>query len=362
MIAFISLDTTRADHLSVYGYERQTTPFLSLLASEGARFESVVTTMPTTDPAHISIFTGLHPRTHGVRRNGVPLADPTVPNLAAWIRDLGYDTAAFVSRKHLRPSSIGLSGFDFENGPDRLERIGGETVGRALEWVRQPGRQQFFVWLHLFDPHFPYEPPEPFRTRFAMSDSSWSVARVHQFPDPFPNDYMQALIDRYDGEIAYTDWLVERFVTELKSLGTETEPPLIILVGDHGESLNELWERFRVAFAHGQSLPQGQLKVPLLLWWPGRIPGGTVEASTTSLVDIAPTLFALLSGQGFPTQGVNLLPRLERSSFATTELDAPYRELTFSERRAKMRRDSRRGVDWCQPRHSCTRFRMTVTN
>lgn len=153
---------------------------------------------------------------------------------------------------------------------------------------------------------------------------------------------MQALIDRYDGEIAYTDWLVEKFVTGLKSLGPEPEPPLIILVGDHGESLNELWERFRVAFAHGQSLPQGQLKVPLLLWWPGRIPGGTVEASTTSLVDIAPTIFALLSGQGFPTQGVNLLPRLERSSFATTELDAPYGELAFSERRAKMRRDSRR--------------------
>ena len=336
-IVIISLDTTRADHLSAYGYPLPTTPFMERLASEGVRVNTAVSPMPTTDPSHLTIFTGLYPRTHGVLRNGVPLRNSALPNLASWLQGLGYQTGAFVSRKHLIPSSLKLLGFDYEDGPSGPEREGGETVESALRWVRDREGGRFFVWLHLFDPHFPYEPPEPFRSRFESPGAEWPVPQKHLFPDPFPKEYRETLIQRYDAEIAYTDSLVERFVDELESMTPGGEPPLVVLVGDHGEALDELWEKYDIAFDHGPVLSQGQLLVPLLLWWPGRLGEGMVDSSAAAMVDIAPTVFDLLNVKGFQTQGVSLLPRVGDSSS---------QGLAFSQRRARMRRDKPSAKAW----------------
>ena len=336
-IAFISLDTIRADHLSAYGYSLSTTPYLEKLAAEGVRVETAVSPMPTTDPSHLTMFTGLYPRTHGSLRNGVPLRNPALPNLAEALRNLGYETGAFVSRKHLIPTSLNLFGFDVEDGPYGPEREGGETVEKALRWARDRQGGQIFVWLHLFDPHFPYEPPEPFRSRFESPDADWPVAEKHRFPDPFPRAYMDTLIERYDAEIAYTDSLVERFVEGLQSMMSDGEAPLVIVVGDHGEALDELWERYDIAFDHGPVLSQGQLQVPLLFCWPGRLDEGVIDSSAAALVDIAPTLFDILQINGFQTQGQSLLPRIGSSTS---------NGLAFSQRRARMRRDNPGAKAW----------------
>lgn len=336
-IVLISLDTTRADHLSVYGYPLETTPFLEKLAAEGVRVDTAVSPMPTTDPSHLTMFTGLYPRTHGSMRNGMPLRDPTIPNLAETLHELGFRTGAFVSRKHLVPRGLKLFGFDFESGPNGPQREGGETVAEALEWAAANQGQPLFIWLHLFDPHFPYDPPEPFRSRFESADNDWPVPQDRRFPDPFPREYMDTLIERYDAEIAYADSLVKRFLEELRSMLPNDELPLVVLVGDHGEALDELWERYDFAFNHGPVLSQGQLWVPLLFWWPGRLEPGVVASSPAPLVDLAPTLFDLLRVPGFRTQGGSLLPKIGRSDS---------RGLAFSQRRARMRRDNPGAKAW----------------
>ncbi len=336
-VVLISLDTTRADHLSAYGYPLETTPFLERLAAAGLKVETAVSPMPTTDPSHLTMFTGLYPRTHGSMRNGVPLRDPTIPNLADTLRELGFRTGAFVSRKHLVPRGLKLFGFDFESGPNGPEREGGETVAAALEWAAATQGQPMFIWLHLFDPHFPYDPPEPFRSRFESTDNNWPVPQNHRFPDPFPRELMETLIQRYDAEIAYADSLVERFLEELRPMLPNEEPPLVVLVGDHGEALDELWERYDIAFDHGPVLSQGQLWVPLLFWWPGRLEPGVVVSSPAPLVDLAPTLFDLLGVPGFRSQGESLLPKIGRSD---------HQGLAFSQRRARMKRDNPSAKAW----------------
>ena len=267
---------------------------------------------------------------------------PTDPSLAESgrlaLRDLGYETGAFVSRKHLIPAGLRLFGFDFEDGPYGPEREGGETVEKALQWARDRPGGRIFVWLHLFDPHFPYEPPEPFRSRFESPDVEWPIPEKHRFPDPFPRGYMDTLIERYDAEIAYADSLVERFVEGLQSMMPDGEAPLVIVVGDHGEAMDELWERFDIAFDHGQVLNQGQLQVPLMFWWPGRLDPGVIDSSAAALVDIAPTVFDLLQISGFQTQGRSLLPRIGDSSTSDG--------LAFSQRRARMRRDNPSAKGW----------------
>ena len=124
VILLVTLDTTRTDHLSTYGYARPTSPALSRVAAEGVRVKQVITPMPVTDPAHTSILTGLEPRTHGIRMNGHTLADPSIPTLASWARGLGYHTAAFISRAHLVPSELRLQGFEHEEGPGGAHCIG----------------------------------------------------------------------------------------------------------------------------------------------------------------------------------------------------------------------------------------------
>jgi choline-sulfatase len=313
VVLLLTLDTTRADHLSAYGYERPTSPNLARIAAGGVLVEHAITTMPMTDPAHASILTGLHPRTHGIRMNGHRLADPRIPTLASWAHGLGYLTAAFVSRVHLRPSALHLRGFDHEDGPANGRRVGGRTLARASAWIRKHRDQRLFVWLHFFDPHAPYEAPAPFTTRFLAPDDPRHPARRGNEArrTPYTPRQVRALTALYDGEIAYTDDLIGRAVTLVGEISPADNPPLVVITADHGEELGEHDLTYRYAFDHGDLLYQGSIDVPLIFWRAGVLPAGRRLPGPASLVDVAPTLFELVGAPGFPTQGTSLGLRID---------------------------------------------------
>src|SRR5882762_3981760 len=158
-LLLVSIDTLRADHLGCYGYAGAQTPRLDALAGSGLRFAAATTVVPLTLPAHSSLMTGTFPAWHGVRDNGgFYLGDDQV-TLAETLRDKGYRTGGFVG-------AFVLDKFGSAPGMDAIQRPGSEVVDKALEWLGQDRERPFFAWVHLYDPHTPYEPPEPFRSRF----------------------------------------------------------------------------------------------------------------------------------------------------------------------------------------------------
>jgi choline-sulfatase len=279
-ILLITLDTTRADHLSSYGYRLGSTPHLDRLAAEGVLFERAVAAAPITLPSHVSLFTGLYPFAHGVRNNGSSSLGDRVPTLATALHDRGYRTAAFVSAFVL-DRHFGLArGFDHYDdrleargmvGTVEVERKGDRTALAAGEWLAQlPGaerapsrnaRTPFFVWLHLYDAHDPYDPPPPFRDAFA---------------------------DRpYDGEIAFDDAVVGSVLDRLDRLGLASST-LVAVVGDHGESLGDHGE-----VTHAMFVYEAALRVPMILWWPGHVPSARRIGALVRGIDLAPTLLDL---------------------------------------------------------------------
>ena len=177
----LTLDTLRADRLGCYGYSQAETPNLDRLASQGVRFEEAISPVPSTLPSHATILTGLFPQAHGVRDNGTFLLSEDHVTLTELLKDAGYETAAFVS-SFVVDSRFGLGQgfgtyFDFDEdtsasleGMGRLagvQRLGGETAEYALEWLSRARQNPFFLWVHLYDPHAPFEAPEPYRSRFA---------------------------------------------------------------------------------------------------------------------------------------------------------------------------------------------------
>jgi len=327
VILLVTLDTTRADHLSTYGYARTTSPSLSRVAAEGVRVEHVITPMPMTDPAHTSILTGLQPRTHGIRMNGHTVADPSLPTLASWARGLGYRTAAFVSRAHLVPSELRLQGFEHEEGPGRPQRVGGKTVASAMAWMRAHRGEPMFVWVHLFDPHAPYAAPAPFSGRFrAPGDPAPTYRGNEAARDPYSPTEVQAMTSCYDDEIAYADDLAGRLIALADELAPPGNPPLVVVTADHGETLAERDRTHRYAFDHGQLLYQEVLEVPLILRRPGVLPAGHVLPGPASLVDVAPTIVELVGEPGFAVHGRSLVADIGGGTPAR-------RRLVFSERR-----------------------------
>ena len=273
-VFLVTIDTLRADHVHCYGYAPIQTPALDNLARDGIRFAQAFTPSPITNSSHISILTGLLPSTHGVTDFAVPLA-AAHPTLAALLKKNGYQTAAFIGAVILDSKTLapGLDrGFDFyDNFPlhsqaksrwGRVERRGMDVVGHAEAWMTAHPAGPHFVWIHLYDPHDPYEPPPP---------------------------YSQSYKDRlYDGEIAYADSALAHFVAFLKKSG-RYENALIVVVGDHGEGLGEHREN-----THGIFLYDSTTHVPLILKLPGRSNSGKVVEAQVRTTDIQPTVTDLL--------------------------------------------------------------------
>jgi tetratricopeptide (TPR) repeat protein len=257
-IVLVTIDTLRADHLGCYGAGPDATPNLDQLAREGARFDQAASLIPLTRPAHASLFTGLYPPEHGVRDNLPARLDSAVPTLTRQLGDAGYHTAAFVGSFLIGRGSGLEAGFDIFSDGSPADRIGATAERRASEVVDEAIRflpsadSPFFLWVHVFDPHAPYEPPEPFSADYA-------------------------------GEIAYADREIGRLLEALDPRST-----VVVVTADHGEGLGDHGEE-----EHGVFVYEEALRVPLLIRYPGHIDAGSVWKEPISLVDVAPTLLAL---------------------------------------------------------------------
>jgi arylsulfatase A-like enzyme len=328
-LLLVTIDTLRADHCSAYGYHRPTTPVLESLAREGALFEPAYAPMATTAPAHATLFTGRYPISHRLVKNGMILAQDSV-TLAEILRAARYRTAAVVSsfplkrrfgfgqgfgtyecKFDLAEQTLDLpswEGIELQSGFDRRADA---TTDLALAWLE--GRQRdrpFFLWVHYFDPHGPYDPPPSFRNRF-----------------PVPEDatHLEAAIARYDEEIAFTDQQLGRLLGALDGQQI-TEQTLVVVTSDHGEGLNQ-----HGRMGHGIHLYEEAVRVPLVMRWPGRIPAGSRVAGQAELMDLAPTMLDLmgLTPESPEFQGRSLAPLVLRRGSA----QAPTQRHVFLQRR-----------------------------
>jgi len=284
-VILISIDTLRADRLPAYGYRGVETPNIDAFRRDALLFANAYTQAPLTLPSHATILTGLLPQHHGVRNNIGYRLEANVPTAASVLKAAGYETGAAVSSYVLR-GSTGLSeDFDFYEdaiagkageATGNLQRPGGVAVGIARNWISTRDAKPFFFLLHLFEPHTPYDPPEPFRSRYAAS--------------------------AYDGEIAAADAIVGDFLADLRARGIY-DRALIILFSDHGEGLSQHGEP-----EHGIFLYREAIHVPLLVKLPGGVRGGETITSPAGLVDILPTI-AAVTGATPPAKldGVSLL-------------------------------------------------------
>lgn len=274
-LLLVTIDTVRADHVGVYGARDAQTPTLDALAARGVRFEHAETAVPITGPSHATILTGLYPPVHGVRDNIVFSLDPRHRTLATRLKGAGYRTAAFVGAYPVAAAFGFKQGFDslsenFKESPipgAGAQRPANEVVDDTLGWLQTPGEGPFFVWMHLYDPHAPYDPPEPYRTRFAGRP--------------------------YDGEIAFADAQLGRLLAWLRTSGHESDTVVAVL-SDHGESLGEHGE-----VTHAVLLYEATLHVPFLLAGPG-VPVGRAVAARVATVDVAPTLLRMLDVEPGP--------------------------------------------------------------
>ena len=270
-VLLVTLDTTRADHLGCYGYAQGTTPTLDALAARGTLFRHAYAQAPTTLPSHCTIFTGLYPREHGVRNNGRDALAPDGATLATVFKEHGYRTAAFVGSYVLDPRfglNRGFDTYDAEMGAlprggnqIEAERPADVVTDRALRWLGSGDKTPFFCWIHYYDPHDPYTPPPAFQQRFA---------------------------EPYDGEIAFMDSQFQRIIDWLTTADLASKT-LIVIVGDHGESLGEHGEHGHAIFLYDTTL-----HVPMILVSPGAIPAGKQVATDVELGDVFSTVLDLM--------------------------------------------------------------------
>jgi arylsulfatase A-like enzyme len=310
-VLLITIDTLRADHVAAYGGP-VATPAIDALASEGALVERAFTPIPSTGPAHASLMTGLYPWRHGTLRNAAPL-DARIPTLAEAARARGLATAAFVSSFVLHRRFGFHQGFDsyvFEPTERYLWRgrmregffaRGEATASAAMGWLTEHADGPFFLWVHLFDPHTPYDPPPG----FAVPPDD-PVDREGKIVPPRVRDF--AALDRlnraYRGEVAYADAQVGRLVERLRLLGRLDETAVIV-TSDHGEGLGDHGE-----LEHGSNVFDELVRVPLVIRAPGVPPGRRLRGAA-QLEDLAPTIRALIGAEPAAARdGFDLLPWL----------------------------------------------------
>lgn len=281
-VLIVTLDTTRADRLPAYGFTGVATPALDRLSREGTVFEQAVSVAPLTLPSHCSLFTGLFPMHHLVRDNADPPLDRAWTTLAEVLRTNGYQTAAFVGSAVLHADRGLARGFDVYMDGQRaaaeisLRRSAAAVVDEAVSWVKQRKTHRFLAWVHLYDAHAPYALPQPYRTLFAD--------------------------DPYLGAIAFMDAQIGRVLDVLDRAGLANRT-LIVVAGDHGESLGEHGEE-----SHGILLYESTLHVPLIVRMPGLVPRRV--SSVVRLVDVMPTVLDLAGVRAPDTDGSSLVSLL----------------------------------------------------
>ena len=274
-VLLVTIDTLRVDRVGAYGNALGLTPTLDRLAAEGQRALTAYAHVPLTLPSHATLMTGMYPFSNGVRDNGSFRLDGSKPTIAKAFKAAGYRTGAFVGAFVL-DARFGLNaGFDVYDdrmtatggAPEVVQRPAGQVLSAAAEWILTksaiPSPQSqipWLAWIHLYDPHEPYTPPEPYRSRYAA--------------------------DLYAGEVAYTDASLGAFLDRLRAAGALSRT-LIVVAADHGESLGEHGERTHGLFAYDATL-----RVPLVFWAPPALPSGTLDG-LSRLIDVTPTILDL---------------------------------------------------------------------
>lgn len=296
-VILFTLDTTRADHLACYGYPNVNTPNLDGLARRGVLFEQAATAVPLTLPAHCTIMTGMYPTYHGVRANGNTALSDEQTTLAEVLAAQGYQTGAFIGAFVL-DGRWGLKQ-GFQHYDDQfdlkkykhldlgaIQRPGDQVMDAALAWLEEQKKGSFFAWIHLYDPHLPYKPPEPYFSEYASRGPS----------------------GLYDGEIAFMDEQIGRCVTWLAK-NNLSENTILVLIGDHGEGLGSHGEE-----THGFFIYDSVIHVPFLVSAPFPELQGKCVSSQVSSVDVFPTLLDL-ARIAVPSrvQGRSLLPAMFRT-------------------------------------------------
>lgn len=297
-LVLVTIDTLRADRLGCYGYTKIETPSLDHVAQKGVLFENAVSQAPLTPPSHASMFTGMYPTAHHVRNTGGFVLQSSLTTMAEILQQQGWDTAAFIGASVLKK----LFGFNqgFAVYDDQMpkpvgkqlareypERPAADVVNRAIQWLNaQSSGRPYFLWVHVYDPHLPYEPPPPFREQYRGRP--------------------------YDGEVAYADRELGRLFDAIgkKSPADKT---LIAVLSDHGESLSEHGE-----YTHGIFLYESTLRIAFLMRGPG-IPAGLRVKQQARTIDLLPTVMDLMGGQAPQSvQGRSLTPSFSGKEIATT--------------------------------------------
>jgi arylsulfatase A-like enzyme len=328
-IVVVSIDSLRQDHLGCYGYVKPTSPFIDRLASEGVRFETALSTTSWTLPSHAAMFTGMFDSAHGLVDNGLSLGDDH-STLAEVLRDGGYRTAGFFGGPYLHPTfglgqgfdhyqscmttiADGASGEDVRKfsrapiGASHRDITGPRTLEQVSRWLAQtpdePDRP-FFLFVHLWDVHYDYIPPEEYAVLFTDPAYDGEVdgknfARIVGEQRKLKAKERNHIIALYDAEIRFTDDVVGRILKQVP------EDTLIVITADHGE---EFYEHGR--WGHQGSLFDEQVRVPLIVHWPGHFEPRVVP-DQVRLIDLMPTLLTIAGARRQPpTQGRSLVPLL----------------------------------------------------
>jgi len=334
-VLLVTLDTTRADRLGCYGHDRDTTPNIDAVAADGVLFSRAYSVVPLTTPSHVSIMTGLHPLHHGVYRNSVAVPDELV-TMAELLDRNGYATGAFVSSVVLGGRGRIDDGFDeysevierppeARDGPRQRMRSADRTVSAALDWLARHRKEKFFLWVHLYEPHLPYLPPDEYGRRYNPGFDEYKkkvegrisrgqarrepmgspIPAAHErdeherpahpisrarsgLPPPVAEDQVESMKNAYDGEIAFADAQLGR-VLEFLRRAELYDKTVILIMGDHGEILHEKQQYF----GHHHLLYEGSLRIPLVCRFPG-LDARAIDQRITNL-DVLPTLLDALS-------------------------------------------------------------------
>jgi arylsulfatase A-like enzyme len=329
-LLIITIDTLRADHLTCYGYDRPTSPRIDKFAEEGVLFENVACQSSQTLPSHASIFIGTNPRTHLAISHESPV-DPAQTTLAEMLKEQGYVTGAFIS-SHALDSKYGLDqGFDeyweVHKELTIMERqlLKGKqqdpTADAVLAWLEANTASRFFLWIHWFYPHRPYDPPPRYLQAFAGGYSGLAssepefIMKVWREQIDLSQNDIDHLTGRYDGEIAFTDAQVGRILDALGSMDL-LDNTIVIITSDHGEILYD-HERY---FGHDIALYDECLMIPLIIYVPGLDPASRRIGPLVQSLDILPTALELL-GLDCPSyaEGRSLLPLMGGSGESTVD-------------------------------------------
>lgn len=308
-VVLLTIDTLRADHLGSYGYSRQTTPALDAVARDGVRFDLAFSPRGLTFPALASLMTSKYVYSHGVIGMFKTALPPEQVTLAEILKQNGYRTVGFTGHLGLSRESGFDQGLDeyflfhSDNEPQMFQQV--------ARWLTEHREQKFFMWVHSFGPHSPYQAPEPWRSRFTdpAYDGPFDGAQKPLYDITLTKALTAAdrrhVVDLYDGKVRWVDEQLSRLFLALQGLGLDSKT-LVVVTADHGE---ELLDHF-LFFSHEASVYDGALRIPLLLRMPGRLPGGRVITdAVVESVDIAPTVLDVLGiEEHIGLQGQSLLP------------------------------------------------------